>query len=246
MYVAQQARIAQHVSAPTATSSHRPQPPQSMPLHKSILRSPAMTSNSRNIYVVGAQSTGKTTLVDAIEKHFSTSNPLSTESRPVIIREVARSVLHTHAFAAADIRSSRERALELQTLILHAQLVAERRALEAGGWFISDRSGVDPICYALRYVGGEGASQLIESDEWQELGERMAKGLIIVCEAGGGWLQDDGVRLMPLDRNEWTSFHKLFCNALDQLGMPYTVLPANLIDLSERVDFVLSKVPATG
>ncbi|KAF6806065.1 hypothetical protein CPLU01_15932 [Colletotrichum plurivorum] len=175
-----------------------------MSLPKSILTSLAMTSNSRNIYIVGAQGT------------------------------------------AADIRSSCERALELQRLILHAQVVAERRALEADGWFISDRSGVDPICYALRYVGGEGASQLIESNEWQELSERMAKGLIIVCEARGDSLQDDGVRLMPLDRKKWISFHKLFCNALDQLGMPYTVLPANLIGLSERVDLVLSEVPATG
>lgn len=204
-----------------------------------------MPSNNRNIYIVGAQGTGKTTLVNAIEKYFATCKPTPAENSPTIIREVARSVLRTHAFAAADIRSSRDRALELQKLILHAQVAAERGALEAGGWFVSDRSGVDPICYALRYAGEEEASQLIGSNEWQELKETMTRGLIVVCEAGGDWLYDDGVRLMPVDRKEWVSFHALFCNVLDQLGMSYTVLPAAMSGLDERVDFVLSKVSIT-
>ncbi|GJC90547.1 hypothetical protein ColLi_13385 [Colletotrichum liriopes] len=128
------------------------------------------SSNHRNIYIVGAQCTGKTTLVNALETYFIAAQPPSTACpRPVIISEVARSVLRTHAITAAEIRSSPDRALELQKLILHAQVPAERHALDTAGWFISDRSGVDPICYAFSYAGNEGAALLLASEEWDEL-----------------------------------------------------------------------------
>jgi len=195
----------------------------------------------RNIYIVGAQCTGKTTLVNALEDHFA-SSPSSPLNRPGIIREVARSVLKTHKFTAEDIRSSPSRAFELQRLILEAQLLAERKALETSEWFISDRSGVDPICYALQYVGKDEASKLLQSENWQELKPRLADGVIIVCESGADWLTDDGVRLMPLDKEEWVAFHVLFCEFLNTLGLAYTVLPARLMDIWERVSFVLAAI----
>lgn len=195
----------------------------------------------RNIYIVGAQCTGKTTLVNALEEHFAslTSSPAN---RPAIIREVARTVLKTHNFTANDIRTSPSRAFELQRLILEAQVLAERRALESSEWFISDRSGVDPICYALCHVGEEEASKLLQTDGWQELKSRMSDGLLVVCESGADWLTDDGVRMMPLDKQEWAAFHVLFCEFLDRLGLPYTILPASLLDLRARVSSVLRMV----
>lgn len=197
-----------------------------------------LVSKPRNIYIVGAQCTGKTTLVNALETHLDNS---SQASRPAIIREVARSVLEKHSFTAADIRSSPERSLELQRRILSAQVTAEREALKIADYLISDRSGADPICYALCYVGQEGAGSMLLSPEWCELKERMAEALVVVCEAGADWLDDDGVRLMPFDREEWLSFHRLFCRFLDESRLPYAVLFAEITDLDERVNFVLSR-----
>ncbi|KAF8849896.1 hypothetical protein BDZ45DRAFT_680174 [Acephala macrosclerotiorum] len=194
----------------------------------------------RDIYIVGAQSTGKTTLVKALENHFKGANGYRID-RPKIITEVARTVLQQHNFTANDIKSSPARALALQRLILQAQLSAERAVSGQGEWFVSDRSGVDPIVYARKYVSKDAESNLIKSTEWLELRERMRKSVVIVCEAGADWLADDGVRLMPESREDWIGFHQLFCSCLEDWGLNYEVLPRDVTNLHERVAFVLER-----
>jgi nicotinamide riboside kinase len=203
-------------------------------------------SKPRDIYIVGAQSTGKTTLVKALEDHFYNGDGSYKRdghliSRPKIITEVARTVLQQHNFATDDIKSSPTRSLVLQQLILQAQVGAERAISEHDEWFISDRSGVDPIVYARKYVSKDAESDLIKSVEWLELRERMRKSVVIVCEAGADWLTDDGVRLMPESREDWIEFHQLFCSCLDASGLDYEVLPSNVTSLRERVAFVLRR-----
>ncbi|KAK0611323.1 AAA domain-containing protein [Immersiella caudata] len=193
----------------------------------------------QNIYIVGAQCTGKTTLVNALEGHFK--EQASPQDQPPIIKEVARTVLVEHNYTANDITSSAERCLALQKLILQAQLREERKALQSRAkWFISDRSGIDPIAYALQYVGQEGAEGLLKGEEWAELKRRMEASLVVVCEAGVDWLRDDGVRLMPESDGQWKEFHELFCGLLDKEGLNYAMLPRTVLDLSERSRFVLS------
>lgn len=103
---------------------------------------------------MGAQCTGKTTLVNRLAQHFHDNPPPA--GPPAIIKEVARTVLVKHNFTANDITSSQERCLLLQRLILEAQAKAEREVLQGeASWFISDRSGVDPMAYAAQH-GGEG------------------------------------------------------------------------------------------
>jgi predicted ATPase len=191
----------------------------------------------RNIYIVGAQNTGKTTLVKALRDHFNQDETYP----PRVITEVARTVLEKHSFTADDIKSSPARALALQQLILQAQVNAERLALKEGKWFISDRSGIDPIVYAVKHVSKDAKSHLIKSAEWLELRDRMRESVIVVCEAGADWLTDDGVRLMPESREDWIDFHQLFCRCLDELGLNYEVLPCGTTSLRERVSFVLWK-----
>lgn len=206
----------------------------------------ASSSNTPNIYIIGAQSTGKTTLVTALKDYFE-NEEISRDigdsriSGPKIITEVARGVLQRHKFTAADITSSPSRALDLQQLILQAQVIAERAISEEGRWFISDRSGADPIIYARKYVGEEAAAKLIKSKEWLELEERMKRSLVVVCESGADWLKDDGVRLMPQSREEWISFHQGFCRSLDEWKVQYEILPITLKGIDERVAFVLEK-----
>jgi len=137
------------------------------------------------------------------------------------------------------------RCLPLQNLILQAQPNAEYECLttrSGPGWFISDRSGANPIAFALAYVGNEDkARSLVDSENWMELHDRMASSLIVVCEAGMSWLTDDGVRLMPRDRDEWVGFHWLFCRFLDKQGLPYMILPSVLVDIKERVGVVVTE-----
>ena len=202
-------------------------------------------SKPPDIYIVGAQCTGKTTLVKALQVHFNKGeNSYERDghriSRPKIITETARIVLQDHNFTADDIKSSPIRALALQRLILQTQLSVER-AMSEREWFVSDRSGVDPIIYARKYVSKDAATDLITSPEWLELRERMRKSVIIVCEAGADWLANDGVRLMPESREDWIEFHQLFCSCLDDLGLRYEVLPCDVTSLRERVAFVLEK-----
>ncbi|KAL9597061.1 MAG: hypothetical protein Q9219_005390 [cf. Caloplaca sp. 3 TL-2023] len=199
-----------------------------------------MLEKPQNIYIIGPQSTGKTTLVDALASFFEQADTASYEKTPKIIKEVARGVLRRHQYTAEDIVSSKSRALELQRLILEAQCEAERDACNE--WYISDRSGLDPLVYARQYVGMEETLALIQQPTWQYLEQEMRKRLVLICEAGGEWLIDDGVRLMPQDFDAWLQMNAAFCRMLDELQIEYHILPASMTELSHRVEFVVEKL----
>lgn len=193
----------------------------------------------RRIYVVGAQSTGKTTLVNALAEHFDEPRNRSfgdeTISKPFIIKEVARTTLKEHNLDSLDILSSQQRALHVQRLILAAQHRAES-SLE-NRWYISDRSGVDPLVYAKLYAGDEGMAELRDSVLCNELMERLRGSLVLVCEPCSKRLVDDGVRLLPKSHEEWMEFHGYFCQVLRELGIEFIVLGKELTT-QERVQFV--------
>ncbi|TFB03407.1 hypothetical protein CCMA1212_004427 [Trichoderma ghanense] len=194
--------------------------------------------NPKNIYIIGAQCTGKTSLVNALEASFAN---LFKATPPVIIREVARSVLRTHGFTASDITSDPGRCLQLQSLILEAQLNSEREALARNPWIISDRSGLDPIIYASRHIGDEAVKLLTSSEHWQELRERMSQSLVFVCETVEAWLVSDGVRLMPRDVEDWMEYDREFCRMLEAEGIGYQIMPRSVGELDDRVAFVWSR-----
>lgn len=181
--------------------------------------------------------------MEGLQKHFDQHENCQWQdeqiSAPKVITEVARGVLQKYSFTAEDITFSQIRAAELQRLILEAQLQAEADVGDA--WFISDRSGFDPIIYTLRYVGNDAARDLMASNAFLSLKERMQKSLVIICEAGADWLIDDGVRLMPTSKDDWVAFHSLFCASLEAEGVEYIVLPHSMVGSTERVDFVVGK-----
>ncbi|KAF2101258.1 hypothetical protein NA57DRAFT_72700 [Rhizodiscina lignyota] len=193
----------------------------------------------KNIFVIGAQCTGKSTLVNGLEGHFSQS--LSLAPSPSIIREVARSVLHKYGFTRDDILNSPERALQLQEKILEAQFEAEGAILDdlTTKWYISDRSGLDPIVYAYLYVSEESAQRLLASPIWTALESNMKGGLVILCEAGCSWLVDDGTRLMPKDDKDWERVDLAFRMLLDMRDIEYILLPRDMKDLERRIEIVV-------
>jgi nicotinamide riboside kinase len=204
----------------------------------------AFPPKHRNIYVIGAQCTGKTTLVAALNDYFVDRANMDAlvPGPPYIIKEVARTVLKTHGFTAADIRQSPQRAFELQRLILESQVIAETAAISVGKWFISDRSGLDPIIYAQTYIGSDAAQKLMEGKDWKASQSNLQDSLIVVCEPGTPWLYDDGTRLMPVDRNEWSQLHLTFCEFLERLDIKYTIVSKDVLDIKERVNVVVSNL----
>ncbi|RGP81430.1 p-loop containing nucleoside triphosphate hydrolase [Fusarium longipes] len=163
----------------------------------------ASNINIPNIYIIGPQSTGKTTLVNRLQNELEYWPADASIGNPQIISEVARSVLVKNNFTANDITSSTRKCFALQRLILEAQASAEKEALRNSSWFISDRSGLDPLVYTKRYVSTDAVAEMQLEPAWMEVKDRMAKSLIVVCEAGTPWLMDDGVRLMPGSEEEW-------------------------------------------
>ncbi|KAI2628894.1 AAA domain-containing protein [Hypoxylon sp. NC1633] len=192
-----------------------------------------------NIYIIGSQCTGKTTLTNVLIDRFNHTR--SPPERPAVIKEVARTILKTHGFNADDIRNSKERAMELQRLIMEAQFENEQSLAKGGCWYVSDRSALDTIVYGRIYAGRDAAHALLESSKWAEMRDRMADSLVVVCEAGADWLIDDGVRLMPTSREEWLEVHSEFCRALEDFGLTYEVLSCKVEAMEHRLDFVLSK-----
>ncbi|OAL44131.1 hypothetical protein IQ07DRAFT_685158 [Pyrenochaeta sp. DS3sAY3a] len=198
----------------------------------------------RNLYIIGPQCTGKTTLVNALEQTYinnTTSHRREPSERPTIIREVARTVLKEKNFTREDITTSPLRALALQKHILEAQYEAEiavGTGRDSSSWYISDRSGVDPIAYTYLFVSAEAAQDMLDTEAWSKLETNMKKGIVVLCEAGCKWLTDDGTRLMPADSDGWKEVELAFRHILEIRGIVYSVVLKDLHDLDDRVRFV--------
>lgn len=209
----------------------------------------ANTLTRRNVFIIGAQCTGKTTLVNELEQSFAASDLATAQApsrSPVIIREVARTILREKNFSRQDITLSKARALQLQQHILDAQVDAERTASLTGSWYVCDRSGLDPIVYARTFVGQKAADEILESEQWKQLEQRMQTGVVILCEAGCCWLIDDGTRLMPSGLEDWMRMDATFRELLQMKGISYTVVPKELTSLEERVQLVKAAIEARG
>ncbi|KAL3475683.1 AAA domain-containing protein [Aspergillus californicus] len=186
-----------------------------------------------SLYIVGAQCTGKTTLVHALQGAFVRKYP-SLHLRP--ITEVARKVLQKHQFSRDDITDNPERAFELQQLILAAQCKEESN--NAADPVLCDRSGVDPIVYAAKYGPPQAQEILERSPQWQYLRDRMRQSLVIVCPPHQEWLVDDGIRLMAKTQAEWEDVHLMVLQVLQENGIAFHIVPQQLLDVEERVEFV--------
>lgn len=190
----------------------------------------------KNIYIIGAQCTGKTTLVNALKDHFTRFREQDV-TEPIVISELARNVLQKLNINREEIASSPEKSLKLQTAILKAQHKAETEA--NGQFIISDRSGIDPIVYTRLSVSENAAQDLLASTEWDELERNMKDGLVFVCEAGCTWLVDDGTRWMPTDLEHWNRFDQAFRKLLSERAIEYGIVQRDVTQIDERVKLVV-------
>jgi predicted ATPase len=190
-----------------------------------------------SIYIIGAQCTGKTTLVNSITEHLGKVYP----GLPfAVIKELARAVLKSEDVNRDDITNGSDKGMKFQSFLLQAQLEEELGA-QHEKFIISDRSGIDPIAYAKRYGQPHYAHSMLSSSAWATLGDKMRRGTVIICEPVPAWLFDDGIRLMPKDTPEWIGLHQTFIDLLQSSNIGFHILPATFGDLDTRVKFVLDK-----
>jgi predicted ATPase len=188
-----------------------------------------------SIYIIGAQCTGKTTLLKAISGHLRQTQPDLTFA---VINELARGVLASTKVNRDDISSGSEKGMQFQKDVLEAQLERELNC-QPPVFLISDRSGIDPIAYARKYGSPRWEQEMIKSSSWLRLKERMQHGVVVLCEPVSAWLFDDGVRLMPKDQTEWTELHKIFLELLQESDITFHCLRAATTGTEERVRFIL-------
>jgi hypothetical protein len=67
---------------------------------------------------------------------------------------------------------------------------------------------------------------------------------VVLCEAGCRWLVDDGVRLMPVDMEEWTRIDAAFRDLLQKRGIGYSVISKDMADIGTRVRYVQALIDA--
>ena len=200
-----------------------------------------------NIYIIGAQSTGKTTLISGLVTYFHNHSNITwgtlAVAKPCVLEEVARQVLMNCGCTGQTVSESKSQALQLQSLILKTQYEAEDIIKDC--WFISDRSGIDAIVYAKLYAGESEAEQLLNEEKWKEMEKRLQGSLIVVCEPVLSWLKEDGLRFMPEDRSARIelicTIHELFCSFLNRLEFNHVILPKTVTNLEARVRFVTAK-----
>ncbi|KAI9034895.1 ATP/GTP-binding protein [Aspergillus affinis] len=193
----------------------------------------------KNIYIVGAHSTGKTTLIEALKVHLTLGLVRQifgpTVDRPNYLAEVVRMVMYMYDYNANDIRDPvKGYMLQLRTLLNQWGM----ESIFNNHWMISDRSGIDPIVYAHVFLGGDESSRLLETPAWRVLRDRMRQGLVILCEpCNATWLSSDPVRV-ALHKDEWYILTLAFRVMLREQGINFVTIPANMEDMGDRVQFV--------
>ena len=200
----------------------------------------AYLDKKRNLYVIGAQSSGKTTLIrglrERLKQHTDVVDDPSYE--PAILEEVARGVLGKRDLSGTAILASEDLTIDVQTQIMEAQYNEETET-STGIWYIADRSAIDALMYAQLGAGPRAVERLMKSKEWTELFSRLKSALIVICEPVQEWVKADGLRHIPESFEKLVAFHSMFLHFMDEQKLSYVVLPRSMQDSEERVDFVM-------
>ena len=193
-----------------------------------------------SVYIVGPQSTGKTTLVNALAGVFGGDVP--------IIREVARGVMAEKGYSKVDVDSSdQERKFSMQQDIFAAQVEAENAFLNSKQHrsFLSDRSAIDPLIYLRRYSGTANLDRLTSTDLWNVVRDRYrdaTRSLFFLLLPVEDFLVDDDIRYVPKSLEDWYALAEEFRSFMVEERIPFCEIGAECLELEKRVKLVLSKL----
>lgn len=172
------------------------------------------------IYIMGAHSTGKTTLARYISQRWQI--PLVTE--------VARSVLAEHELKLGHLRTDIKTVNAYQRAVYERQLAAERAV--ADGAFVSDR-GFDNLAYAAMY--STITQQLMDSKLMQEWFALMEGSIIFFLRPHSSLVAEDGTRA-NVNWDDLVAIDGMVKFLLEMSGLRY--LPVHAQKMQERVRIV--------
>lgn len=186
------------------------------------------------VFICGAHSTGKTTLVNEVGKELN----LHVEA------EVARKVIKDLDLRRDDFDPTinPQKFEELQVQILEAQSAVEGRNSRNGTSYIADR-GIDPLVYALVYLGEYSMKKLLDLPTCKESINRYRNSLVFVVRPFPECLQADDIRLFP-KMDELLEYTNKMEAILQENAIPYT--PIDVLNLKERVAIVKKKIMEYG
>jgi len=179
---------------------------------------PQVRQNTR-IYLVGAHSTGKTTLARWIRDRYGLR----------LISEVARSVLAEMEAQLGALRSDVDLVNRYQTEVFHRQVDAER---QLGGGFVSDRAFCN-LAYAAQH--STILADIAADPELRTYMEHVRGGLVFFVRPHRELLSADGVREDP----DWESILQIDGMVklmLEMFAVPY--VPVASLSMQERVRLV--------
>jgi len=184
------------------------------------------------IYIVGAASTGKTTLCRALLQKLGLEG---TE----FITETARSVMERDGFTRDDVGK-----LSMQVAIMKEQFLTEVKSREAaassGRILLSDRSAVDAVVYAVVTAAGaeeaeERIRSLTASRQFQSALPAYRNACFILLAPVPEWLEDDLIRM--IDKQDYC--HEIFRTILNRLSIKFHEIGPEMKSLEERVKTII-------
>jgi nicotinamide riboside kinase len=179
------------------------------------------------IYLVGAHSTGKTTLARWIRDHYAIP----------MISEVARGVLAEMEERLEGLRSNLEQVDRYQALVFERQLAAEA---EQPGSFVSDRAFCN-LAYAAQHATILG--DLATDPRLIEYMRSVKRGLVFFLRPHRELLAEDGVRA-GVAWEEVLRIDGMVKLMLELFGVPY--IPCESLSMQERVRLVESVLALAG
>ncbi|KAJ8305524.1 hypothetical protein KUTeg_016069 [Tegillarca granosa] len=175
------------------------------------------------IYICGAHSTGKTTLLNDLKQHLNI----------YFVEEIARSIIREHSWRREDFLPDvhPDTFKQLNKEILQAQVNIESENSVRG-----KGKGLDPIVYVEYYIGKESEEEMYQVNGVKEWLKRMKTAMVFVLYPHIECISDDEVRLPPTieDLNQFTQ-------RLENLLNKHEIMYHKIIDLdrNKRVDCIL-------
>lgn len=186
---------------------------------------------SIRVYLCGAHSTGKTTLLNDL---------MPSLMQVQAYTNVARDIFHELGWKRDDWDHEKhpdtfEMLLEM---ILKRLLEFANNSISAGTDYVCDR-GIDSLVYADEYLGEESRRRLQELPFVQEFIGRLRDSLVFVLTPHPECMEDDGIRRSP-NIQELNSFtQKMFC-LLEELKIPFKVI--SVLDRQSRQKQVIEEI----
>lgn len=172
--------------------------------------------NAKRIYLVGAHSTGKTTLARWIRDNYGLA----------LISEVARTVLAEMEERIESLRSDIEVVNRYQSEVFRRQIAAER---QHEGAFVSDRAFCN-LAYAAQH--STILSDIAGDHELRNYMEHVREGLVFFVRPHRELMAEDGVREDP-DWDEVVRIDGMVKLMLEMFAVPY--IPIASLAMQERV-----------